>query len=32
MPGGVSRGFEGRTSIRTWLYRVAANRCLKALG
>ena len=24
-------GFEGRASIRTWLYRVATNRCLKAL-
>src|SRR5215212_9363219 len=25
------RGFEGRASIRTWLYRVATNRCLNAL-
>ena len=25
------RGFEGRASIRTWLYRIATNRCLKAL-
>ena len=24
-------GFEGRASIRTWLYRVATNRCLDAL-
>ena len=24
-------GFEGRASIRTWLYRIATNRCLKAL-
>ncbi len=24
-------GFEGRASIRTWLYRVATNRCLNAL-
>jgi len=24
-------GFEGRASIRTWLYRIAANRCLDAL-
>jgi RNA polymerase sigma factor (sigma-70 family) len=24
-------GFEGRASIRTWLYRLATNRCLKAL-
>ena len=23
-------GFEGRASIRTWLYRIAANRCLNA--
>jgi DNA-directed RNA polymerase specialized sigma24 family protein len=23
--------FEGRASIRTWLYRIATNRCLKAL-
>src|SRR5690349_25026907 len=25
------RGFEGRASIRTWLYRIATNRCLDAL-
>src|SRR5579859_6419435 len=24
-------GFEGRSSIRTWLYRVATSRCLDAL-
>ena len=24
-------GFEGRASIRTWLYRIATNRCLKTL-
>jgi RNA polymerase sigma-70 factor (TIGR02960 family) len=24
-------GFEGRASIRTWLYRIATNRCLKSL-
>src|SRR5258707_2178723 len=23
--------FEGRASIRTWLYRIATNRCLNAL-
>src|SRR5262249_55044597 len=25
------RGFEGRASIRTWLYRIATNRCLNVL-
>ena len=24
-------GFEGRASIRTWLYRIATNRCLSTL-
>src|SRR5262249_37930885 len=24
-------GFEGRASIRTWLYKIATNRCLDAL-
>ena len=24
-------GFEGRASVRTWLYRVAASRCVDAL-
>ena len=24
-------GFEGRSSVRTWLYRVATSRCLNAL-
>src|SRR6266545_5467022 len=24
-------GFEGRASIRTWLYRIATSHCLKAL-
>jgi RNA polymerase sigma-70 factor (ECF subfamily) len=25
------RGFEGRASLRTWLYKIATNRCLNAL-
>jgi RNA polymerase sigma factor (sigma-70 family) len=24
-------GFEGRASVRTWLYRIATHRCLNAL-
>ena len=24
-------GFEGRSSVRTWLYRIATNRCLNHL-
>src|ERR1700729_4260961 len=24
-------GFEGRASVRTWLYRIATNRCLNQL-
>src|SRR5215213_11811131 len=28
---GALEHFEGRASVRTWLYRIATNRCLNAL-
>jgi len=31
MRGARAEAFEGRSSVRAWLYRIATNRCLNAL-